>query len=441
MVASIKIEHGSPLWLSPSIIPSKDLSATTAAGPLWATPSQGSTDVFVYVKVENVGAEDVGTTCPIGQWATPTSPLTGFTTAGVDADDPQHGYTFHARSAGDRIERDTPFVAGGPLPGVSLATPATGRRVWGFSPDGHFFAYAYGPTAGDTQAWRLRIVALDGAIRANGAPIAPLTVLDYPDASAIPIRYDHVFVKADFNWIGSEGLFSAGTVPVLGPVAEHINRVVACFKAAPAAAAVETQHIGGQWRYHASPCGSQIAFMEVSPASATEIVWVSTLRGATTQSRQLNIAHAVSTDGPNPIITTVTRTSRGVSVDTGSAGIDWIDDPDGTAARGGLEVRVDRVKASTLPDAHLGVLPVGAAAAGPLTGGSVSSPTWSWVQVPNKVGWDRELESHWCLLAQAYSPSHGIPVAWNPLEELNPTQAFPAQTQPNCAQRNIDIAP
>src|SRR4051794_9551753 len=111
MVASIEIHDGSPIWLSDSIIPSLDASATTSAPPSWATPAQGSTNVFVYVKVENVGAEDVGATCPIGQWTAPATPLTGFTTAGADQTESQHGYTFSALGTGDKIVRNSPLVA------------------------------------------------------------------------------------------------------------------------------------------------------------------------------------------------------------------------------------------------------------------------------------------------------------------------------------------
>jgi hypothetical protein len=436
-VASIEIADGSPIWLSPSIIPSRDLSATTVSGPVWATPAQGSTDVFVYVKVENATADEVGSSCPIGQWSEPVAPLTQLATTGIEKTDSKHGYTFSALAAGDKIVRDTPLVAGGSLPGVSFGFPASGRRVWGWSQDGHFFAYAYGPIAGDVQSWRLKVVTLDGAVRADGTPLTLLTVLDHPALADPPIRYDHTFILADFNWIGSEGLFTRGTVPAPPTGTAHIVRVVACFKAAPTPRAVETQvTAGGQWRYRASPCGSQIAYMEESPASAQEIVWVSTRTGSTTQSRDRNIARPVQTDGATPTITTLAHTSRGVVVQTGSAGPIKIDDPDGTA-RGGLEVRVE---ASTLPDAHLGVLPVGAAAVGPISTASVNGP-WSWAQVPNDVGWDRQSESHWCLLAQAYSPEHGIPIAWNPLELTDPTDPFPAQALLNCAQRNIDIGP
>jgi hypothetical protein len=60
MTALVVIQDGNPIWLSPSIIPSRDLSATTMAGPTFATPTVNSTDIFVYVKVENAGTVDLG---------------------------------------------------------------------------------------------------------------------------------------------------------------------------------------------------------------------------------------------------------------------------------------------------------------------------------------------------------------------------------------------
>ena len=67
-----------------------------------------------------------------------------------------------------------------------------------------------------------------------------------------------------------------------------------------------------------------------------------------------------------------------------------VDDPDCTFVGDGIVARVDRVKASTLPTANLGVLAVGTASAFSLKKGDAPR----WVQVPNTNGWANLGEEH-----------------------------------------------
>jgi len=136
-----------------------------------------------------------------------------------------------------------------------------------------------------------------------------------------------------------------------------------------------------------------------------------------------------------PAITTNTHGINGVTVDTGGTNV-MVDDPDCTFVGGGVRVHVDRVKASTLPSANLGVLSVGTAALGL---SRVNSSYW--VQVPNQntILWDNQGEQHWCLLAQSYTPDGTtIPSPWDGQAATPPP--FPVSLE-NCAQRNIGILP
>jgi hypothetical protein len=60
MVAHLRIEDGNPVWLADSVRPSRDLMVSVAMPPTIAAINAISTDVFVYVKTENTGTEDLG---------------------------------------------------------------------------------------------------------------------------------------------------------------------------------------------------------------------------------------------------------------------------------------------------------------------------------------------------------------------------------------------
>jgi len=72
MAAIVEIQDGNPVWLSSSIIPSRDLVVTPQMPPQFVAPTVSSTDIFVYVKVDNpMGSVDFGVcTCKqTGDWA------------------------------------------------------------------------------------------------------------------------------------------------------------------------------------------------------------------------------------------------------------------------------------------------------------------------------------------------------------------------------------
>jgi hypothetical protein len=420
MVTAVAIQHGAPIWASPAIVPSRDTVVSPTIGPTLAAITVTSTGIFVYVKVDNTGDQDVG--CPTGLWAAPVA-LSGFLASGTASPAAVGGFRFTAAAGGDTLRNE----ASGAV--VTLGNPASGRRAWGWSsPGNHFFAYAYGPSASGTD-WRLKVFALNGATRIDGGAIAPGTkVLEYPASMATPIQYSAPWTANNFRWIQGEAILCFGT-PASGT---GISRAVACFRTAAGTTYPELVPAGLTWLYRASPCGSRIAFMaQVTPPATRAITFVSTETGAVTSARINNVATPVSTDGQTPTITTNAHTARGVAINPGSGATIFVDDPDGTAATRGLEVRVDRVKASTLPSANLGVLPVGSAAGGPIPPGG-----FAWVQVPNTTGWSNQGETHWCLLAQAYSVSTAIPQPWH--GDVASPPPFPANL-PNCAQRNIHI--
>jgi hypothetical protein len=159
---------------------------------------------------------------------------------------------------------------------------------------------------------------------------------------------------------------------------------------------------------------------------------ISTATAAQIQFKQNNLPISISSTGASVSLTTTAHTAKGVTVNTGNGTTVAVDDPDCASVGGGVTVRVDRVKASTLPSANLGVVAVGSADISQLLIGKSA-----WVQVPNTAGWANQSEPHWCLLAQAYtSDGTTVPRAWN--GQMTAPPAFPVANE-NCAQRNIEI--
>jgi len=122
MAAKLRIQDGNPIWLSASIVPSKDLVVSPNSSPTLATVKVGSADVFVYVKVENTGTVDLGgcTCTATGAWTAPTAfaNFLGNTTA--TQTQTQAGVTFSAAPINDSLS--------GAGINVSFGSVATGRR-------------------------------------------------------------------------------------------------------------------------------------------------------------------------------------------------------------------------------------------------------------------------------------------------------------------------
>jgi hypothetical protein len=161
-----------------------------------------------------------------------------------------------------------------------------------------------------------------------------------------------------------------------------------------------------------------------------------------TSFKQNNVSTSVTITGPNPPNPTITTKSHGANgveiftgTGTGTVNV-MVDDPDCTGVvGGGVLARVDRVKASTLPTANLGVQGVGVSLASLIKGGQSK-----WVQVPNQnvSGWANQGEPHWCLLAQAYTQDlTTIQRPWN--GQATSPLPFPIGLV-NCAQRNVMIS-
>jgi hypothetical protein len=394
----------------------------------------GSTDVFVYVKVDNVGTVDFGT-CACGP--VPAAwPVAVFFPAGNFLMNPnatvtqtQGGVTFTARAssnaAGDTLSGAVSF---------SFGVNSSGRRTWAWSPDGHLFAYVGSSSGND---WTLTIVALQDLTRSDGTIVArgQAAVSGGTGASGV-FAGPPYWTNQQFGWAGSKAVIAAGAYAGGG----GIVRSVAC----PEAPGNNTwgelvPDFPGQigWTHLSSPCGSVVALVArilQAGAGQRDIVLISTATAQTTSFRRNNAPATVATVGANPSITTQQHAANGVRINTGSGATTDVDDPDCTLAGGGVTVHVDRVKASTLPSANLGVLPVGTAVQGLLRTGQSA-----WTQVPPPQGWANQSEPHWCLLAQAYtSDLTTVPRLWNG-QAANPP-AFPIGQQ-NCAQRNIEILP
>jgi hypothetical protein len=429
MGAELQIADGSPGWVSPSILPSKDKVLSPGSSPSLATVEVNSTGVFVYVKVENTGTVDFGAcACTVAvpaPWPSVVL-LPGFhSTATSPPPQTVGGVTFTARPA--------TAPAGDTLSGAvqySFGIVAGDRRAWGWSPDGQLFAHVKSISGGH---WWLTVVALADITRANGTVVkkGQVAVTDTGMFGGVPS-----WTNANFGWAGSQAVVAQGPYPD----ATGIMRSVACPEA-PAGSNRWGDLIPatpGQvdWKSVASPCGSVVAFVPrilVGPGSR-DVVLVSTSTAKEVEFRRNNTPTNVSIVGANPSLTTRQRTAKGIDVRTGAGATVEVDDPD-CAIGGAAVVVVDRVKAGTVPGVNLGVVPVGIAALGSL------APKHSvWVQVPNAnpSGWENQGERHWCLVAQAYTADGTtIPRAWTG----QPTSsAFPQEKQ-NCAQRNIAILP
>ncbi|MBI5118863.1 hypothetical protein HZA56_20535 [Candidatus Poribacteria bacterium] len=427
MSAKLRIQDGNPVWLSPSIVPSKDIVVSPNSSPSLATINVNSNDVFVYVKVENTGTLDLGgcTCTSTGAWAIP-SLFQGFlANPTATASQTRDGATFSASANGDSLS--------GAGINFWFGLSASGRRAWAWSPDGRSFAYAASPNGPD---WFLTIVSLQNITRSDGSTVLKGHVAATASglfAGSNPIQY---WTNANFGWAGSKAVVASGayaggpgwTVSLACPEAPSPNVWENLFPVFPGEV---------EWALLVSPCGSVVAFAPKrlnSSAPPQTFFMVSTATATETQFRKNNAPTSISSTGANVSMTTTAHTANGVTVNTGNGTTVTVDDPDCTLVGGGIIIRVDRVKASTLPSANLGVLPVGTAVLGILQVGKNS-----WVKVPNQSGWANQSEKHWCLLAQAYTVDGAtIPRPWNG-QAANPPP-FPIINE-TCAQRNIEISP
>lgn len=426
MAAGLRIQDGNPIWLSQSIIPSKDTVVSPSSSPSLATVQVNSTGVFTYVKVENTGTVDLGTcSCPVGAWPV-ASLFSGFlANPNASTTDSRAGFTFTAGTFGDSIS--------GTGVNFSFGLSASGRRAWAWSPDNRFFAYVGSPNGPD---WFLTIVALQTVTRSNGTVVnkGQAAVSGASGLFAGP----PFWTNANFGWAGVKAVIAAGAYAG----GSGIVRSVACPEAPPNNVYGDLiPDFPGQvgWTHLSSPCGSVVALVPRilnSSAGTRDVQLISTATATVISFRKNNAPTSVSIVGPNPSIVTNQHAANGVRVNTGSGAFVDVDDPDCTAVGGGVAVTVDRVKASTLPSANLGVLPVGSGVVGLLRVGQSA-----WVQVPNTnpSGWANQAEKHWCLLAQAYtSDGTTIPKPWNGQAGAPPP--FPVALN-HCAQRNIEIMP
>lgn len=418
MSADLHIEDGTPGWLSPSIVPSRDTVQPTSAPPLLATVHPSSNNVFVYVLVENNGTVDLGGCgcASLGAWAV-SVPFAGYlSNKSLSKTDSSAGVTFKASPAGDSL-------SGGVTRVLSSSVPFC--RAWGWSPDGRYFAYASSTSGPD---WSLTIISLQNTTRSDGTLVSKGQL-----AATTNGVFIGAFSPTTFGWAGSRAVVSSGKNNV------GIARTVLCPEAPGGTSWGETvPDFPGQldWANLVSPCASVIAFVPkilVAAFGSRNAYLVSVTQAAITPFKKGNVPTTVTISGPNPTINTVGHTANGVSIVTGGGTV-TVDDPDCTGVTIGITVHVDRVKASTLPSGNLGVVSVGTAIAGPLAVGAKR-----WVQIPPPAGWANQSETHWCLLAQAYTTDKvAIPVAWN--GQAPSPSSFP-QSLDNCAQRNIDIVP
>lgn len=423
MAAAVRIQDGSPIWLSLAIVPSTDTVVSPGSSPSLATVHVTSTNVFVYVRVDNVGTDPIGVcTCsPVPAPWPQVALFPGFlANPSITQSETQAGVTFTARPASN--------AAGDTLSGAvnfSFGVNLLGRRAWAWSSDNRFFAYASSLNGND---WYLTIVALQNVTRSNGTVI-PAGQAAVSGASG---SFSGLWTKDNFRW-GLKAVVVSGTYAGGG----GLTYAVAC----PEAPGNNTwgdliPDLPGQsWVNLSSPCGAVIALVPrilQAGVGSPDIVLISTATAQIIQFKENNVTSPASIVGANPALTTTQHAALGVTINTGAGLTVTRDDPDCTVVGGDLVVRVDRVKASTLPSANLGVVAVGTASLGLLPVGQSR-----WVQVPNSSGWANQSERHWCLLAQAYT-ADGTTIArpWNGQAASPPP--FPVALQ-NCAQRNIEI--
>jgi len=423
MAAGLGIQHGSPVWLSPSIVPSRDTVVSPGSSPSVAAVTVTSTNVFVYVKVDNIGTVELGACLCAAPVPAPWPAVTQFagflaSTAGTTSAS-RAGFTFTASPAGDNIN--------GPGVNFLFGVVASGRRAWDWSPDGRFFAYASAFSGND---WNLTVIALQNITRSDGTVILPSQL-----ASRANGVYSILWSNINFGWANSQAVVTSG------PNSGGTGLSIACpYAPGGLVWGSLTPAMPGliDYVYLVSPCGSVVAIVPkvlVAGAGAPQIAVVSTSSALSIQFTKNNVPTAVAITGPAPSITTVAHTANGTQIVTGSGTVS-VDDPDCTMVGGGVVAWVDRVKASTLPSGNLGVMSVGSG----MAAGSLKPGQSSWVQVPNSnpLGWANQGEQHWCLLAQAYT-SDGTTVArpWNGQAPSPP--AFP-NSAVNCAQHNIAIS-
>jgi len=419
MAAQLEILDGNPNWLSDSIVPSTDMMVSPNSSPTLAAVTVSSINVFVYVKVQNSGTVDLGV-CPcgaLGAWNT-SPPFAGFLDNMMGtANTPQGGFTFKITATSDTLS--------GNGINVGFGHPGSGLRTWAFSPDGRYFAYASAATGND---WSLQIIALQAITRADGSTVAK---------GATAVSTNGVFASrwnaSNFGWgQGSKCVVVAG--PSATPGAFIVS--IACPEASSPRVYGNLFPNGTNWSFVVSPCGGMVALMPKTVGQGFQLVSTSTAK--LTQFKKNNAPVPIQCKGVNPSITTNAHTASGVQVDEGDGTKILVDDPECTFVGGGILVHVDRVKASTLPTANLGVIAVGDSVAGPLAL-SLAAGKSAWVQVPNTMGWANAGEDHWCLLAQAFtSDATVIPRPWNAQNGMQ-IPPFPI-TDINCAQRNISIS-
>jgi hypothetical protein len=453
MAAMVEIQDGNPVWLSSSIVPSRDLVATTAMPPTFAAPTVNATDIFVYVKVDNpMGSVDLGVcTCTkTGRWADAVAFAGAYGSANPSTAAGPGGFSIKFDvTNGDKLLLNTSSFAD--LNTVPTPPPTTPpRRAWAFSSDGRFLAYVVSvnlTTVGAPSAWLLSIFALQAFARADGTMVAPGNVIVSKQSST-----SWNWTYANFRWVGSSAVLASGpgdpdkpSPPPAGtwqmewnllcPSAPAASDVWSVISPAPVIPSGPGGPLGAldRWLYLVSPCESVIAFAPNLTAQATcDFVLVSLSSAQKISFKRNNVPTVVTAVAVHPVINTVQHTANGVVIDVGDgiqAHFVTVDDPDCTAVAQTVQVAVDRVKASTLPSANLGVVAVGQASAGPLSVGDSK-----WVQVPNLMGWANQGEEHWCLLAQAFTlDGTTIPRPWDGVS------AFPLADD-NCAQRNIMIS-
>jgi hypothetical protein len=430
MAAKLKIEHGNPNYKSPSIIPSFDTPQSPSANPSLAAIKINSKNLFVYVKVENTGTVDFGgCNCPPGvpaSWPVRVQFGTSISGAAATASQSQGGFTFTANpaSGGDRITGPGLPVGTGVFFGAQNST-----RAWAWSPDGRLFAYAYSTTGSN---WFLKIVALQNFTRNDGTIAVPGTLVVNGSAGGWSLPWD----KTNFGWAGSKAVvakgagFSGATSALL---------YVAC----PASTGVLVYSVAetvipGQldWDFLSSPCGWLVALMpRVSGGSGPHFVDAVSARTAKNDGfKQGNLPISVQIWNAAATITTQHQSAFGVAIGGMPGHPDvFVDDPDCTFAPGGVVARVDRMKVSSLLAPTGGVVSVGDSVASILARGESR-----WVQVPNvnPLGWGNQGQTHWCLVAQAFTTDGQVPLAWNGQAASVPQ--FPNWLE-NCAQRNVDI--
>jgi hypothetical protein len=429
--AALRITDGNPVWLSQSILPSKDTVVSAGMSPTLAAILINSQDVFVYVKVDNTGTDDIGpcacTVAVPAPW--PSSPFfsgyrAGPPTSSVTDTNAASGTTFAQGPFDDSISGPGGFNHSFGL--------SAGQRAWGWSPDARFFALARASSLNGSD-WNLTILALQSTQRPNGTTIAK----GQNAASTSGVFGGPWTNQSFFRWAASHAVLVAGAYAGGGTIVT----VICPYAPNGASWGNILPPTPGQidWAFLNSLCGSVVALVPkilVLP-NPRDIEVISTATAMQTSFKQNNVSTSVTITGPNPTITTKSHGANGVEIFTGTGTVKvTVDDPDCTSVvGGGVLARVDRVKASTLPTANLGVQGVGVSVASLIKQGQSK-----WVQVPNQnvSGWANQGEPHWCLLAQAYTQDlTTISRPWNGQATSPPP--FPIGLV-NCAQRNVMIS-